>query len=97
MKPSEPKLPRHFRRFVRGNFRPKVGNDVISGISVGQVGLVAPLKFGDSSSNGSRDLRLTASLLRTIMTTTTTRTTTTQADGPYDNRAKHRLVVVRTK
>ena len=30
--------------------------DVISGVSVGQVGLDVPVKFGDSTSNGSQDI-----------------------------------------
>ena len=32
--------------------------DVISGANVGQMGMDIPVKYGDSSSNGSRDIRL---------------------------------------
>ena len=39
------------------SFRPEVGNDVISGIVVESVGLDVPVKFGDSVSNGFRDIR----------------------------------------
>jgi len=35
--------------------RPEVGSDVISGDNVGQAGLEMIVKFGDSSTNGSRD------------------------------------------
>ena len=34
------------------NFRPEIDNDVISSVSVNNVGMDGPLKFGDSRSNG---------------------------------------------
>jgi len=37
--------------------RPEVGSDVISGDNVGRAGLDVPVKFGDSSTNGSRDMQ----------------------------------------
>ena len=52
----------------------------------GNIGTDVPVQFGDSSSNGSRDIRLP------LFARTTT--TTTQADGPYDTRAKRRLAFV---
>ena len=39
--------------------RPEVTSDVISSANVGQVSLEVPVKFCDSSSNASRDIRLT--------------------------------------
>ena len=51
------RLKRHFRLSFRSSFRPEAGSDVISGSNVGLVGLVAPVKFGDSSSNSSRDIQ----------------------------------------
>ena len=39
------------------NFRLEVGNDVISGTTVDSVAMDVPIKFGDSSSNGFRDIR----------------------------------------
>ena len=47
----------HFRRFFHGNFRPEVVSDVIPCANVGQVGMDVPVTFGDSSSNGSRDVQ----------------------------------------
>ena len=38
------------------NFRPKVGNDVISSIAVDNVGMDVAMKFGDSRSNHSSSL-----------------------------------------
>ena len=46
-----------FSSFFRYNFRPDVGNDVISGEAVNNVGLDASVKFGCSRSNGFRDIR----------------------------------------
>ena len=43
--------------FFSYNFRPEVGNDVISGMAVGNVGVDGPIKLGDSRSNGFRDIR----------------------------------------
>ena len=37
--------------------RPEIGNDVISGMAVGNVGMDVPIKFGDSRSNRFRDIR----------------------------------------
>ena len=39
------------------NFRPEVGNDVISGTALDNVGVDVYLKFGDSRSNVFRDIR----------------------------------------
>ena len=47
---------RYFRGFFRCSFRPEVASDVIYGTGVGQVGLNGPVKFGDFSSNGLRDI-----------------------------------------
>ena len=46
-----------FRRFYRGNIRPEVVSDVISGANtnVGQGGVDVPVNFAVYSSNGSRD------------------------------------------
>ena len=41
----------------RYNFRPEVGDDVISGLVVEHFGMDVTVKFGDSRSNGSRDIR----------------------------------------
>ena len=41
----------------RGNFRPEVFNDVISGANVEQIGMDMPVKIGESISNGCRDIR----------------------------------------
>ena len=38
------------------NFRPEVDNDVISSLAVDNVGMDVCLKFGDSRSNGFRDI-----------------------------------------
>ena len=40
------------------SFRPEVVHDIISGANVGRVGMDVPVKFGDSRSNRSRDIRL---------------------------------------
>ena len=37
--------------------RPEVYNDVISGVAVENVDVDVPVKFGDSTSNGFRDIR----------------------------------------
>ena len=39
------------------NFRPEVDNDVISDTAVDNVSVDVPIKFGDSRSNGFRDIR----------------------------------------
>ena len=52
-KPSEAA----FSRVFRCSFRPEVVSDVISGANVGQVGMDVPVKLGDSSSTGSRDIQ----------------------------------------
>ena len=39
------------------NFRPEVDNDVISGTAIDNVGADIRVKFGDSRSNGFRDIR----------------------------------------
>ena len=41
------------------NFQLKVDTDVISGLAVDYVGMDVDVKFGDSRSNGSRDIRKT--------------------------------------
>ena len=41
----------------RYNFRPEVENDVISSVAVDYVGMDGSVKFGDSRSNGFRDIR----------------------------------------
>ena len=56
-KSSQHCLRRHFRRFFRSNFRLEVVRDVISSANVGQVGMDVPVKFGDSRSNTSLDIR----------------------------------------
>ena len=38
-------------------FRLEVGNDVISGMAVANVGMDVPIKFSDSRSNSFRDIR----------------------------------------
>ena len=43
--------------FFPYNFRPEADSDVISGMAVDNVGMDVPIKFGDSSSNGFRDIR----------------------------------------
>ena len=63
--------------------RPEVGSDVISGEVVDPASLKVRVKYGDSRSNRSRDIR------------TTPTTTTTPADGPYDNRAKLNLIYIK--
>ena len=37
--------------------RPEVGNNVISGMAIENVGVEVPVKFGVSRSNGFRDIR----------------------------------------
>ena len=49
---------RHFLVFFRCSFRPEVVSDVIFGILVDPAGLKVPVKFGDSRSYRSRDIRL---------------------------------------
>ena len=44
--------------FFRDNSTLKIATDFISCASVGQVGMKVPEKLDDSSSNGSRDIRL---------------------------------------
>ena len=55
LKPSEAALS---TAFFRGDFRPEVVSDVISGVNVGRFGLDVLVKFGDSNSNGASDIRL---------------------------------------
>ena len=50
--------------FFHGSFRPEVVGDVISGANVGQVGVDVPVKFGDSSSNSSRDIEQRSRMMR---------------------------------
>ena len=52
-KPSEAA----FLSFFRDNFRPEVASDIISGLSVDEVGLDVFVKFGDSRSSPSRNSR----------------------------------------
>ena len=40
------------------NFRPEVPSDIISGVVVDPAGVKVRVKFGDSGSNRSRDIRL---------------------------------------
>ena len=47
----------YFRHFFRYNFRPEVDNDVISAVAIDYVGVDIPIKFGDSRSKRSRDIR----------------------------------------
>ena len=54
MKPSEAAFSANF---FCGNFRLEVVSDVISGVNVGQVSMDVPAKYGDTSSNGSQDIR----------------------------------------
>ena len=42
---------------VELNFRPEVDSDVLSGVTVDCVGMDVRVKFGDSTSNGFRDMR----------------------------------------
>ena len=39
------------------NFHPEVDDDIVSGVTVGLVGMDAPIKLGGSRSNGFRDIR----------------------------------------
>ena len=43
--------------FFRYNFQPEVDNGVTSGVAIYYVGMDVPVKFGDSRSKGSRDIR----------------------------------------
>ena len=52
-KPSEAALSTVFPY----NFRPEGDNDVISGMTVDNVGMDDPIKFGDSRSNDFQDVR----------------------------------------
>ena len=47
-----------FESFVHYNLRPEVDNDVVSGMAVDNFSLDVRIKFGDSRSNGFRDIRL---------------------------------------
>ena len=47
----------YIRLFFPYNFQREVDNDVISGVAVDNVCMDVPIKFGDSSSNGFRDIR----------------------------------------
>ena len=58
--PAEPVLRITFVQYlILFCSRPEVTSDVISSANVGQVSLEVPVKFCDSSSNASRDIRLT--------------------------------------
>ena len=62
------KAPTHYQPFFKfDNFRPEVHNDVISGVSVDPTGVKAHVKFDDSRSKSSRDIRLP----HFVLTTTT--------------------------
>ena len=41
----------------RYNTQPEVGNNVISGVTEDNIGMYVAVKFGDSRSNGFRDIR----------------------------------------
>ena len=51
---------RHFRSFFWNvdNFRSEVYSDVVSGMAIDPTDMKALVKFGDSRSNRSRDIRL---------------------------------------
>ena len=51
-----------------------------------------PVTFGESRSNHSRDIRLPQLVTNSDENDDATTTTTTPAEGPYDKRAKRRLV-----
>ena len=53
-----------FSIVFRCSFRPELGSDVISGSNVGQAGLDVHVKFGDSSSNGSREIQQRSQAIR---------------------------------
>ena len=46
------------KQLLCGNFRPEIASDVISGVGVQQVGMNVHVKFSDSRSNRSPDIRL---------------------------------------
>ena len=46
-----------FDSFFHCNFQPEVDNHVISGVVVDYVSMDVHVKFGDSRSHGSRDIR----------------------------------------
>ena len=46
------------KQLLCDNFRPEAVSDVISGVDVEQGGMNVHVKFGDSRSNCSRDIRL---------------------------------------
>ena len=48
---------RNFLVFFRDSFRLEVAGDVISGVAVRYVGMDIRVKFGESGSNPSRDIR----------------------------------------
>ena len=52
-KPSEAAIS---TAFFRCNFRAEVVSDAMPGANVMEVGVDVPVKFGDSSSNSSRDI-----------------------------------------
>ena len=47
-----------FNGFLRGNFRPQVANDVISGVDVDCVGMDVSATFGESGLNRGRIILL---------------------------------------
>ena len=63
--------------------RPEVDNDIISGTAVDNVGLDAPVKFGDSTSNGFRYIRGAAFVAseRTIERTNIAKAYSNSANG----------------
>ena len=46
-----------FSTVFRSNFRPEVDNEVIPDVAIDYVGMDVHVKFADSRSNGSRDIR----------------------------------------
>ena len=48
---------RYFQQFFGYNFRLEVDSDVISGVTIGNVGVDVAVKLGNSRSNGFRDIR----------------------------------------
>ena len=63
---------------IRDNFRPEIVSDVISGVVVELVGADVRVKFGDSRTKRSRDIRA----VQFVMDERTTTTTPPLADGP---------------
>ena len=55
---TQSRMRRHFRLFFRCSFRSEVVSDVISSVVLNPTGVKVRVKFGDSWSNRSRDIRL---------------------------------------